>query len=65
RAGEMIALYAAIIKRKLRPADLTALMIPYPTYADVAKKALSGLQIHELLTGWRGRWLRALVSRLP
>jgi pyruvate/2-oxoglutarate dehydrogenase complex dihydrolipoamide dehydrogenase (E3) component len=65
RAGEMIALYAAVIQRKLRPADLTALMIPYPTYADVAKKALSGLQIHELLTGWRGRWLRALVSRLP
>lgn len=65
RAGEMIMEYELVIRKKLSLRAVTGLMHPYPTYMDVAKKALSQLSLHELLTSRTGRILKQVLKRLP
>ncbi len=65
RAGEMITEYTLVIAKKLSARGLVGVMHPYPTYSDIAKKALSNLLVHELLNGTSGRLLKAVVKRLP
>lgn len=65
RAGEMITEYTLVIAKKLSARGLVGVMHPYPTYSDIAKKALSNLLVHELLNGMSGRLLKAVVKRLP
>lgn len=65
RAGEMITEYTLVIAKKLSARSLISVIHPYPTYSDIAKKALSNLLVHELLNGTSGRLLKAVVKRLP
>ncbi|MBN8590686.1 MAG: FAD-dependent oxidoreductase [Anaerolineae bacterium] len=65
RAGEMIIEYALVIAKKLSARSLVSTIHPYPTYSDIAKKALSNLLVRELLNGRSGHFLKAVVKRLP
>jgi pyruvate/2-oxoglutarate dehydrogenase complex dihydrolipoamide dehydrogenase (E3) component len=65
RAGEMIAEYTLVMNDKLSLHDLDKVMHPYPTYADIAKKAVSNLLIEELLASRGFRLLKRLVRWLP
>ena len=65
RAGEMITEYTLVIAKKLSARSLVGVIHPYPTYSDIAKKALSNLLVRKLLNGTSGRLLKAVVQRLP
>lgn len=65
RAGEMIIEYELIIRKKISLRDLSGVMHPYPTYSDVAKKAMSQLMIKELLGSTLGKVFRKVVQLLP
>ncbi len=65
RAGEMIIEYELVIKKKISLRDLVGIIHPYPTYSDVAKKAMANLLIHELLTSRVGQVVKKVVKLLP
>lgn len=65
RAGEMILEYQLIIKRMVGLRAMVGVMHAYPTYSDVAKKALSRLLVQELLSSTPGRLFKRLVKALP
>ncbi|RMG72652.1 MAG: FAD-binding protein, partial [Chloroflexi bacterium] len=60
RAGEMIMEYMFVLKNKLTLRDISTMIHPYPTYADIVKKATSTLVIEELFRGFSGRMIKLL-----
>ncbi len=65
RAGEMILEFQLVVKKKIRLSDLVSIIHAYPTYSDVAIKALSKALVNELLNGSSGQLLKRLVKILP
>lgn len=65
RAGEMIIEYELVIKKKISLRSLVGVMHPYPTYSDIAQKALSKLLVKELLDSRAGRLFKKVVKFLP
>lgn len=65
RAGEMIIEYELVIKKKISLRSLVGVMHPYPTYSDVAHKAMSRLLVRELLGSWLGKLFKKVVNLLP
>lgn len=65
RAGEMIIEYELVIKKKISLRSLVGVMHPYPTYSDVAHKAMSKLLVRELLEGTLGKLFKRVVNLLP
>ena len=65
RAGEMIIEYELVIKKKISLRSLVGVMHPYPTYSDVAHKAMSKLLVRELLEGTLGKLFKKVVNLLP
>ncbi len=65
RAGEMIIEYELVIKKKISLRSLVGVMHPYPTYSDVAHKAMSKLLLRELLGSWLGKLFKKVVNLLP
>ncbi|MEJ0092658.1 MAG: FAD-dependent oxidoreductase [Methylocella sp.] len=59
-AGELINLYTLAISKGMYASDLASIMVPYPTFADVAQGAAA--QTRQMQRGWRlppfFRWLR-------
>ncbi len=65
RAGEMIIEYELAIKKKISLRTLVGVMHPYPTYSDVAHKAISKLLVRELLGSSIGKLFKKVVAYLP
>jgi pyruvate/2-oxoglutarate dehydrogenase complex dihydrolipoamide dehydrogenase (E3) component len=65
RAGEMIIEYQLVIQKKISLRKLAGVIHAYPTYSDVAKKALSNLMIGELLHSRVGWLIKQVVKVLP
>jgi pyruvate/2-oxoglutarate dehydrogenase complex dihydrolipoamide dehydrogenase (E3) component len=65
RAGEMIAEYTLVMNGKLSLRDLNSVMHPYPTYADITKKAVSNLLVKDLLGSQAFSVLKRVVKWLP
>jgi pyruvate/2-oxoglutarate dehydrogenase complex dihydrolipoamide dehydrogenase (E3) component len=65
RAGEMIIEYSLVIKKKISLRNLVGVIHPYPTYSDIARKALTKLLIREFLTSTAGQVFKRLVRILP
>lgn len=63
RAGEMITEFTLVLKRHITLSQLNQVMHSYPTYADIAKKAVSSLLLSELKTGKTWGLLRWVVGR--
>jgi pyruvate/2-oxoglutarate dehydrogenase complex dihydrolipoamide dehydrogenase (E3) component len=63
-AGEMIGQWTLAIARRVPPAALVGLIAPYPTRAEVGKRALTGLFAPRLLAA-RTKSLVRLLIRLP
>jgi pyruvate/2-oxoglutarate dehydrogenase complex dihydrolipoamide dehydrogenase (E3) component len=64
RAGEMIVEYTYVIAGKLSLGDVSNVMHAYPTYSDIAKKAVSQLRIAELFDGVSGKALDLVAKTL-
>ena len=65
RAGEMIIEFELVIKRKISLRSLVGVIHPYPTYSDVAQKAMSKLLVKELLGSTLGQLFKKVVKLLP
>jgi pyruvate/2-oxoglutarate dehydrogenase complex dihydrolipoamide dehydrogenase (E3) component len=65
RAGEMIIEYQLVIQKKISLRKLVGVIHAYPTYSDVAKKAMSNLLISELLNSTLGRLIKKVIKVLP
>lgn len=63
RAGEMIIEYTLAIKKKISLSGLNQIIHAYPTYSDIAKKAVSSLLLKELKSGTTWPILRWFVKR--
>lgn len=63
-ASEMIALYALAISKNIRMADFAALVVPYPTRAEIAKRAGIEFYRDRLSSPWLKR-IMALNRLLP
>lgn len=65
QAGEMVMEYQLVIQKKLTARALVGVMHPYPTYADVVKKALARMLVHELQASRFAQNFRRLMRLLP
>lgn len=65
RAGEMLLEYQLLIENKVSPRELISVIHAYPTYSDVARKALSKLMIQELMSSSVGKLAQKAVKILP
>ena len=65
RAGEMLLEYQLLIEKKMTVRDMVGVIHAYPTYSDVAKKALSKMLIEELMTSTVGQLAKKVVKILP
>lgn len=65
RAGEMLLEYQLVVEGRISARELVGVIHAYPTYSDVAKKALSKLMIHELMSGSVGNLAKKVVKILP
>lgn len=65
RAGEMLLEYQLIIQNQIPLRKMVGTIHAYPTYSDVAKKALSKLMIQELLNSRFGRVFKKVAKYLP
>jgi len=65
RAGEMIIEYELVIKKKISLRSMVGVMHAYPTYSDVAHKAMSKLLVRELLGSSIGKLFKKVVAYLP
>jgi len=63
-AGEMIGVWTLAIARRVPAAALAGLIVPYPTRAEAAKRALTGLFVPRLFAS-RTKSLVQLLIRLP
>lgn len=64
RAGEMLLEYQLVVEKKISARELVGVIHAYPTYSDVAKKALSKLLIHELMSGSTGQIAKKIAQVL-
>lgn len=65
RAGEMLIEYQLVINKKVSARDLVSTIHAYPTYSDVARKAVTNVLIKELLSSAAGQLFRRVVRYLP
>lgn len=65
RAGEMLLEYQLVIEGKISARSMVEVIHAYPTYSDVAKKALSKLMIQELMSGTTGTIAKNVAKILP
>jgi pyruvate/2-oxoglutarate dehydrogenase complex dihydrolipoamide dehydrogenase (E3) component len=63
-AGEMIGQWTLAIARRIPPVALVGLIVPYPTLAEAAKRALTGLFAPRLFAA-RTKSLVKVLIRLP
>ena len=63
-AGEMAGMFGLMIGRKMRLSALASLVLPYPTLAEVAKRAAASYYA-PAVTGLLGRRLAAFARFLP
>ncbi|MBK9123503.1 MAG: FAD-dependent oxidoreductase [Chloroflexi bacterium] len=61
RAGEMILEYQLVIKTVVSLRTMTSMIHAYPTYSDVARKALARVLVKELLESVAGRLFKRVV----
>lgn len=61
-AGEMISLWQLAVHKKLHVKDIAQLIVPYPTYSEVSKRAASTFFAPKLF-GWWARKLVWLLSK--
>ena len=59
-AGELIPLWTLAISKGMKAQDLAGIVIPYPTYSEISKRAA----VEYLRPLARGVWVRRLVSFL-
>ena len=59
-AGEMLQLWALAMARDIKLGDLTALVLPYPTFSELAKKVAFAYYLPTLTKGW----LRSIIGLL-
>jgi pyruvate/2-oxoglutarate dehydrogenase complex dihydrolipoamide dehydrogenase (E3) component len=62
KAGEMIVLFALALQQRLKARALAELVVPYPTYADIAKRVAMSYYTPKL-TGPLLRRIIALLRR--
>lgn len=65
RAGEMLTEFTLAMDKNLSLRDLLGSMHAYPTYSDVAYKAIANLVIQELLDGFSGKVIGQAKHILP
>lgn len=65
RAGEMLLEYQLLIENKMKTRQLIDVIHAYPTYSDVAKKALGKMLIEELMSSSVGTIAKKVVNILP
>lgn len=63
-AGEMIGTYTLAIARRLKLSDLAGMIVPYPTLAEIGKRA-AGTYFTPKLFSRTTRWIVRQLSRLP
>lgn len=59
-AGELITTFVLGLRYRLRLKDLDAIVFPYPTMSEIAKKSIDAYN-RARLDGPAGRWLRRIV----
>ncbi|MEP7290325.1 MAG: FAD-dependent oxidoreductase [Chloroflexota bacterium] len=62
RAGEMITEFTLVIRKKVSLRSLTGIMHPYPTYSEIAQRAIIYLVLGELLNGISGKIIKTLAK---
>ncbi len=65
RAGDMLIEYQLLIENKISARDLIGIIHAYPTYSDVARKALSKVMIEELMSSSVGKIAKKAINILP
>ena len=65
RAGEMLLEYQLLIEGKIKAREIIHVIHAYPTYSDVAKKALSKMMITEVMNSSVGQLAKKAVKFLP
>lgn len=60
-AGEIVSLYTLAIAKKLKVADIAGLVVPYPTRAEVAKRAAGSWYVPKLFSARTRRIVRILM----
>jgi pyruvate/2-oxoglutarate dehydrogenase complex dihydrolipoamide dehydrogenase (E3) component len=59
-AGELISLWTLAISKSMKAQDLAGIVIPYPTYSEISKRAA----VEYLRPLARGAWVRRLIAFL-
>jgi len=65
RAGEMLLEFQILIEKKMSARELIGIMHAYPTYSDVARKALSKVLIQEMISSSVGQFAKKAIKILP
>ncbi|WP_281685228.1 dihydrolipoyl dehydrogenase family protein [Thalassobaculum salexigens] len=60
-AGEIVSLYTLAIAKKLKVSDIAGLVVPYPTRAEVAKRAAGSWYVPKLFSARTRRIVRFLM----
>jgi len=63
-AGEMIGAYTLAVAHRLKIADLAGMIVPYPTLAEVGKRAAGSYFTPRLFSG-ATKWVVRQLARLP
>jgi len=63
-AGEMIALWIIVLQKKLKLQDVASMIMPYPTYGDLSKRAAGSFFSPQLFSD-RTRTLVKWLQKLP
>ena len=63
-AGEMISQFTQAIEQRTKLSALAGLIVPYPTRAEIGKRA-AGAAFTDALFSSRTQWLVRLLARLP
>ncbi|MBL8595807.1 MAG: FAD-dependent oxidoreductase [Devosia sp.] len=64
-AGELIGLWGLAISRRMTLRDITRLILPYPSYGEIAKHVASDFYRPKLFSAWPRRiasWLKVLPA---
>jgi pyruvate/2-oxoglutarate dehydrogenase complex dihydrolipoamide dehydrogenase (E3) component len=59
-AGELISLWTLAISKGMKAQDLAGIVIPYPTYSEISKRAA----VEHLRPAARNRWVRRAITLL-
>jgi pyruvate/2-oxoglutarate dehydrogenase complex dihydrolipoamide dehydrogenase (E3) component len=63
-AGEMISLWSLALSQKLKTSDIANLIMPYPTYSEIGKRAAASYYTQTLFSD-RTRWLVRALKKIP